>query len=80
MTTAAQGRLLNRDVVRDAVIASFRKLDPRHVIRNPVMFVVEIGRRHHDGRLADPGLRRCSRWAAGTSRPGSRSPSRSGCG
>jgi potassium-transporting ATPase ATP-binding subunit len=43
MTTAAQGRLLNRDVVRDAVIASLRKVDPRHVVRNPVMFVVEIG-------------------------------------
>ena len=43
MTAAAQGRLLNRDVVRDAVIASFRKLDPRQVVRNPVMFVVEVG-------------------------------------
>jgi K+-transporting ATPase ATPase B chain len=43
MTTAVQNRLVTRDVARDAAIESFRKLDPRHVIRNPVMFVVEIG-------------------------------------
>jgi len=30
-------------IVRRAIVASFRKLDPRHQIRNPVMFVVEIG-------------------------------------
>jgi K+-transporting ATPase ATPase B chain len=29
--------------VRPAVVESFRKLVPRHVIKNPVMFVVEIG-------------------------------------
>ena len=43
MTTAAPGRLLNSDVMRDAAIASLRKLDPRQVMRNPVMFVVEVG-------------------------------------
>ena len=30
-------------IVRPAVWESFRKLAPRHVIKNPVMFVVEIG-------------------------------------
>jgi K+-transporting ATPase ATPase B chain len=35
--------LLDGPIVRRAFIDAFRKLDPRHVIRNPVMFVVEIG-------------------------------------
>jgi K+-transporting ATPase ATPase B chain len=30
-------------IVRQAILASFSKLDPRHQIRNPVMFVVEVG-------------------------------------
>jgi potassium-transporting ATPase ATP-binding subunit len=30
-------------ILRTAVVESFRKLDPRHQIFNPVMFVVEIG-------------------------------------
>ncbi|MGI8550111.1 MAG: potassium-transporting ATPase subunit KdpB [Dehalococcoidia bacterium] len=30
-------------IVRGAIGESFRKLDPRHVARNPVMFVVEVG-------------------------------------
>jgi potassium-transporting ATPase ATP-binding subunit len=35
--------LFRRDIVRRALIESFVKLDPRVQIRNPVMFVVEIG-------------------------------------
>jgi K+-transporting ATPase ATPase B chain len=35
--------LLNAAIVRRAAIDSVLKLDPRHMIRNPVMFVVEIG-------------------------------------
>jgi potassium-transporting ATPase ATP-binding subunit len=35
--------LFQRDIVRRALIDSFIKLDPRVQIRNPVMFVVEIG-------------------------------------
>src|ERR1700704_1757225 len=35
--------LFRRDIVRRAVIDSFIKLDPRVQIRNPVMFVVEVG-------------------------------------
>jgi potassium-transporting ATPase ATP-binding subunit len=35
--------LLRRDIVRRALVDSVRKLDPRVQIRNPVMFVVEIG-------------------------------------
>jgi K+-transporting ATPase ATPase B chain len=32
-----------RDLIWPAIASSFRKLDPRDVARNPVMFVVEVG-------------------------------------
>lgn len=35
--------LFDASILRGAVLASLRKLAPRHVARNPVMFVVEIG-------------------------------------
>ena len=35
--------LLDLQIVRRAVVDSFRKLDPRHQAHNPVMFVVEVG-------------------------------------
>jgi K+-transporting ATPase ATPase B chain len=35
--------LFRRDIVNRALLDSFRKLDPRVQIRNPVMFVVEVG-------------------------------------
>jgi K+-transporting ATPase ATPase B chain len=35
--------LLRIDVLGPALVESLRKLDPRHQVRNPVMFVVEIG-------------------------------------
>jgi K+-transporting ATPase ATPase B chain len=35
--------LFDPPIVRRAIIDSFRKLDPRHQARNPVMFVVEVG-------------------------------------
>src|ERR1700736_4204530 len=35
--------LFQREIVVRALIDSFKKLDPRVQIRNPVMFVVEIG-------------------------------------
>ena len=34
---------LDSKVLRAALLDSVRKLDPRHVVRNPVMFVVELG-------------------------------------
>jgi K+-transporting ATPase ATPase B chain len=36
-------KLFTKDIVVPAVWAAFRKLDPRVQIRNPVMFVVEVG-------------------------------------
>jgi potassium-transporting ATPase ATP-binding subunit len=41
-TTSARP-LFERDIVRRALVESLRKLDPRGMIRNPVMFVVEVG-------------------------------------
>src|SRR5476649_413519 len=35
--------LFDPKIVIPAVVSSFKKLDPRHQIKNPVMFVVEVG-------------------------------------
>src|SRR5512141_428841 len=35
--------LFDPPIMRRAIIDSFRKLDPRHQAKNPVMFVVEVG-------------------------------------
>jgi potassium-transporting ATPase ATP-binding subunit len=46
MTEQAQAKALSLaepKILRGAVIDSFRKLDPRVQLRNPVMFVVEVG-------------------------------------
>jgi len=44
MQTHTKARpLLDPDIVRGALLASFAKLDPRHQVRNPVMFVVLVG-------------------------------------
>jgi K+-transporting ATPase ATPase B chain len=41
--TSQRSSLLSREIVRPAITGSLRKLDPRVQVRNPVMFVVEIG-------------------------------------
>ncbi len=44
--TRARGQarpLFEPAIVRRAIVDSFAKLDPRHQVRNPVMFVVEVG-------------------------------------
>ncbi len=44
MTTETQPRsLFDPEILRPALLESVRKLDPRVQVRNPVMFVVEIG-------------------------------------
>ena len=44
MSTETKARpLLDPEIVRGAIIASFQKLDPRHQFKNPVMFVVLVG-------------------------------------
>src|SRR5438067_10266550 len=43
MAKAKQLSLFDPAILGSAVVESFRKLAPQHVIKNPVMFVVEIG-------------------------------------
>ncbi len=43
LPTTRELSLFDPSIVRPAVWESFRKLSPREVIRNPVMFVVEVG-------------------------------------
>src|SRR5262245_9080992 len=44
MTLQPKARpLFDGPIVRRAIGESFKKLDPRHQVRNPVMFVVEVG-------------------------------------
>jgi K+-transporting ATPase ATPase B chain len=43
MTENQPRSLFDPEIVRPALLASLRKLDPRVQIRNPVMFVVEVG-------------------------------------
>src|SRR5437899_3020162 len=42
-TRLKERSLFDPEIMRPAIWDSFRKLTPRHVIKNPVMFVVEIG-------------------------------------
>src|SRR5215210_1884969 len=42
-TTTKKQAIWNAQLVRRAVVDSFKKLNPRAMMRNPVMFVVEAG-------------------------------------
>ena len=35
-------KFLTKDIMKDAIKGAFTKLNPRDMVRNPVMFVVEI--------------------------------------
>ncbi len=41
--TTRQLSLFDPSILRSAAVESVKKLDPRHVVKNPVMFVVEVG-------------------------------------
>src|SRR5262249_18313310 len=44
MTTAAKARpLFDASIVKRALVDALKKLDPRHQLRNPVMFTVWVG-------------------------------------
>jgi len=43
MAHAKKHRLFDPTIIRQAVIESFKKLNPGHQLRNPVMFVVYVG-------------------------------------
>ena len=36
-------KFITRDILKSSLIGSFQKLDPRYMMKNPVMFVVEVG-------------------------------------
>lgn len=38
-----KSKFITRDILREAIIESFKKLNPKYMIKNPVMFVVEVG-------------------------------------
>lgn len=43
MSKKQNKKLLTPEILKQALIGSVKKLDPRYMIKNPVMFVVEIG-------------------------------------
>lgn len=43
MSKKNQTKFITKDILRSSIIGAFQKLDPRYMIKNPVMFVVEIG-------------------------------------
>ena len=43
MTETKTQTQLKQELYRRAIVDAFRKLDPRGQVRNPVMFVVEVG-------------------------------------
>ncbi len=38
-----ESKLIKKEILYEAIIESFKKLNPRYMIKNPVMFVVEVG-------------------------------------
>ena len=63
---ARDTKLVEPEIVRRALVDSFVKLNPRTLMRNPVMFVVGRGLRAHDDpvlqgpELVDDRTRTCS--------------------
>ena len=43
MAKTERTKFITQDILKSSVIGSFQKLDPRYMVKNPVMFVVEIG-------------------------------------
>lgn len=35
-------KFITKDILKSSVIGAFKKLSPRYMIKNPVMFVVEV--------------------------------------
>lgn len=36
-------KFVTRDILKSSIIGAFQKLDPRYMVKNPVMFVIEVG-------------------------------------
>lgn len=38
-----ESKFITKEILKESIVESFKKLNPRYMIKNPVMFVVEIG-------------------------------------
>jgi K+-transporting ATPase ATPase B chain len=38
-----KSKFITKEIANEAIVEAFKKLDPRYMIKNPVMFIVEIG-------------------------------------
>lgn len=43
MNKETKGTFMTREILKTAIIGAFQKLNPRYMMKNPVMFVVEVG-------------------------------------
>ena len=43
MAKKEKTKFITPDILKSSIIGAFQKLDPRYMIKNPVMFVVEVG-------------------------------------
>ena len=43
MAKKEKTKFITPDILKSSIIGAFQKLDPRYMIKNPVMFVVELG-------------------------------------
>lgn len=43
MSKEKKSKFITRDILKSSILGAFKKLNPRYMIKNPVMFVVEIG-------------------------------------
>ncbi|MEG2119198.1 MAG: potassium-transporting ATPase subunit B, partial [Pseudoflavonifractor sp.] len=43
MSKKQPAKFITKDILKSSVLGAFRKLDPRYMMKNPVMFVVELG-------------------------------------
>ena len=43
MAKKEKTKFITKDILRSSILGAFQKLDPRYMIKKPVMFVVEIG-------------------------------------
>ena len=41
MSKKQSKKVLTPEILRQALLGAFKKLDPRYMVKNPVMFVVE---------------------------------------
>lgn len=43
MSKKENTKFITKDILKSSIIGAFQKMDPRYMIKNPVMFVVEVG-------------------------------------